>query len=84
MSYRVELKPQAQKEYEALDSQDRRRILKALARLSTAPRGGPNVKALQGGGYRLRVGDYRVLYVIEDAILLVLVVRVGHRREVYR
>ncbi|CAG0971771.1 hypothetical protein MYXO_01344 [Myxococcaceae bacterium] len=37
-----------------------------------------------GGYYRLRVGDYRVVYAIEDDVLLVLVVRIGHRREVYR
>ena len=46
----------------------------------------PGVVKMHGGGgyYRLRVGDYRVVYAIEDDVLLVLVVRIGHRREVYR
>ena len=42
------------------------------------------MKALTGGAYRLRVGDYRILFTIETEILLVLVVKVGHRRDVYR
>jgi len=42
------------------------------------------VKALQGGGYRLRVGDWRVIYDLRDDVLVVLVVRVAHRREAYR
>jgi mRNA interferase RelE/StbE len=46
----------------------------------------PGVVKMHGseGYYRLRVGDYRVVYAIEDAVLLVLVVRIGHRRDVYR
>ncbi|MGH6969655.1 MAG: type II toxin-antitoxin system RelE family toxin [Stellaceae bacterium] len=43
-----------------------------------------NVKALKGGGYRLRVGDYRVLYELKNDILVILVVRIANRREVYR
>ena len=46
----------------------------------------PDTKKLSGAEelYRIRVGDYRVLYAIQDKVLLVLVVKVGHRREVYR
>jgi mRNA interferase RelE/StbE len=44
----------------------------------------PNVKALEGGGFRLRVGDWRVLYDLRDDLLVVLVARVAHRRQVYR
>ena len=84
MTYRVELTASAQKSYDALDPQFRRRILKALARLRDDPSGAPNTKPLVGGDYRLRVGDYRVLYAIHETVLLVLVVKVGHRREVYR
>lgn len=45
----------------------------------------PGVKKLQGqDNYRLRVGDYRILYLVENADLVILVVAIGHRREVYR
>ena len=84
MAYRVELAGRAEKELDALERRDRARVVAALLRLSEAPKTGANVKALTGGGYRLRVGDFRVLYRVEDDVLLVLVVKVGHRREVYR
>jgi mRNA interferase RelE/StbE len=44
----------------------------------------PNVKAMTDGNYRLRVGDWRVVYALRHDVLTVLVLRVGHRREVYR
>jgi mRNA interferase RelE/StbE len=52
--------------------------------LSGAPRDAANVKALTGGGYRLRIGDWRVIYTVQDDVLVVLVLGVGHRREIYR
>ncbi len=84
MAYRVEFERRAAKELDALAPQPRERIIKALHRLAAHPRDAANVEALEGGGYRLRVGDYRVLYAIRDDLLVVLVVNVGHRREVYR
>jgi mRNA interferase RelE/StbE len=60
------------------------RIARSLAGLAKAPRDSANVKALIGGNYRLRVGDWRVIYILQDDLLVVLVLRVGHRREVYR
>ncbi len=62
----------------------RGRIQRALLQLATNPRQSPNVKAMTDGNYRLRVGDWRVVYAIRDDMLVVLVLRVGHRREVYR
>lgn len=63
----------------------RRRIQAAIDRLAEEPRP-PGVRALKGrpGEMQIRVGDYRVVYTIHDDHLLVLVVEVGHRREVYR
>ncbi|MDX2142897.1 MAG: type II toxin-antitoxin system RelE/ParE family toxin [Rhodospirillaceae bacterium] len=84
MVYRVEFERRAAKELAALPAPARERILKALDRLADDPRASGNIKALHGGGYRLRVGDYRVLYVVKDDLLLVLVVKVGHRKDVYR
>ena len=84
MAYRVEFERRAEKELAALPTQSRVRIIKALDQLVLNPRKAANVKALHGGGYRLRVGDYRVLYRIQDEVLLILVVEIGHRREIYR
>lgn len=84
MVYSVAFAGAARREIDALDPPVRKRILRAVSRLALAPYTATNVKTLKGGGYRLRVGDYRVLYEIKDELLLVLVVRVGHRREVYR
>lgn len=83
MAYRVEFSPRALKEFEAQERGVCGRILRALARLAADPYRSPAVKALEGGGYRLRVGDFRVLYVIENDRLVVLVVGVAHRREAY-
>jgi mRNA interferase RelE/StbE len=86
LSWRVGFEPTAAKELAALDNSVRVRVMKALARLAADPRRAANVKALESGGgvQRLRVGDWRVIYMLEDEQLLVLVIRVGHRREVYR
>jgi mRNA interferase RelE/StbE len=84
MTYAVELGP-VRKDLRALDDQTRRRILRALIGLEVNPRP-PGAKKLRGESelWRVRVGDYRILYSIEEAGLVVLVVKIGHRREVYR
>jgi mRNA interferase RelE/StbE len=84
LSYRVVLDPRAQKQLDALDARTAARIAGALRRVATNPYAAPNVKTLKGGGFRLRVGDWRVLYDLRDDLLVVLVARVAHRREVYR
>jgi mRNA interferase RelE/StbE len=62
-----------------------RRVDERILALAEEPRP-PRAVKLQGaeGYFRIRVGDYRVVYAIEDDVLIVLVVRIGHRREVYR
>jgi mRNA interferase RelE/StbE len=67
-----------------LDAELAARIAAALRRVAADPYWAPNVKALAGGGHRLRVGEWRILYELKDAELVVLVVEIGHRREVYR
>lgn len=84
VTFRIEIAPRAKKELDALDGKIRNRIIRSLARLESDPFRSANVKALNGGGFRLRVGDYRVLYEVENTSLLVLVVKIGHRRDVYR
>jgi mRNA interferase RelE/StbE len=84
VTYQIAFERTAEKELLALPGAVRERILKALRKLAPDPFAAAGVKALKGGGYRLRVGDYRVLYTVEAEVLLVLVIKVGHRREVYR
>ena len=83
-SYKVLIKPSAVKELEALPVKDRRRLATRLQRLSSDPRP-PGSEKLSGHDlYRIRQGNYRVLYSVQDLALIVLVIKVGHRRDVYR
>lgn len=85
MTWRIEFLPSAQAELLALDRPVQVRILRSLSRLTLAPRSAANVKALKGRDrYRLRIGDWRVIYTLIDDRLVVLVLRVAHRREAYR
>ena len=84
MTWRIEFRPSARSELLALDRPVQARILRRLDRLAADPRTAANVKALSDGTLRMRVGDWRVIYTLHDDVLLVLVLRVGHRGEVYR
>jgi len=82
-AYRIEVRPAAARSLRKLDTQARRRVQGAIALLAHDPRP-PGARALQGRpGLRVRVGDYRIVYTVEDDVLLVVVVRLGHRRDVY-
>ena len=85
VTFKVELSPAAKRHLRKINPVVRERILRRLICLETDPRPSGVVK-LEGitGYYRLRVGDYRVIYRIEDERLIVVVMRIGHRREVYR
>lgn len=81
--YRVELRPAAVRALRILDSQIAQRIRGAIALLAEDPRP-PGARALRGRpALRVRVGDYRIIYTIADDVLLVVVVTIGHRRDVY-
>jgi len=83
-SYRVAFTSSAAKELKKLSSELVARIAPRLENLATNPRP-PGCKKLQGGDreWRIRIGDYRVVYIIDDAKLLVEVTRIRHRSEVY-
>ena len=84
MRYRVILPKSVQKELDRLPEDAVRRILARLAELETNPRP-TDVKKLKGRkAWRIRVGDYRVIYEIHNRQLQILVITIGHRREVYR
>ncbi len=81
--YRIELRPAAVNALRNLDPPVSHRIHGAIAMLAHDPRP-PAARALRGRpGYRVRVGDYRILYTVADDVLLVVVVTLGHRRDVY-
>ncbi len=83
-NYSPLIKPSAAKEIEAIPKRDRRRIVAKIRSLSSDPRP-PGCEKLSGHDqYRVRQGNYRILYEIHDLDLIVVVVKVGHRREVYR
>jgi len=83
-SYRIELRPAAARALRKLDRDVGLRIQGAIALLAQDPRP-PTARALRGRpGWRVRVGDYRIIYTIDDDVLLVVVVALGHRREIYR
>jgi mRNA interferase RelE/StbE len=83
VTYEIALRPAAVRALKRIDHQDRRRIRGAIALLAADPRP-PGAKALRGReGLRIRVGDYRIIYAVEDSRLLVVVVTLGHRRDVH-
>ena len=83
--YAVRLARRAVRSLADLQRRDQQRIRAAIDLLAENPRP-PNSVALQeeAGVYRVRVGDYRIVYEVFDRLLVVQVVRIGHRREVYR
>lgn len=85
MPYAVLLAPAAERQLKALDKPLQQRITKRLTRLGDNPRP-PGVDKLAGEDnlYRVREGEYRIIYTIQDKELIVLVVKIGHRKEVYR
>jgi len=85
MAYRVVLLQSAARELDALPQPMRRRVARAIGALATEPRP-PYVKLLSGPEriWRVRVGDYRVLYRVDDDRVVVMVVRVRHRLDAYR
>jgi len=84
--YRLLLKPSAAKEIEAVDSKaDRRRLVHRIAALSADPRPhGSEKLAGYDDRYRVRQGNYRIVYLIDDVRRDITIFKVGHRRDVYR
>ena len=83
-SYSVEIKRSAAKVLDGLPSKDGLRLLARIQALADDPRPAGAVKLSARDRYRLRQGDYRILYDIEEHVLRVLVVVIAHRREAYR
>ncbi len=84
-AYRIVFAPRAERDLRALPPEVQRRLKPRIDSLAHTPRP-RGVKALSGeeGLLRLRIGDYRIVYQAEDHALTVLILKIGHRREVYR
>ncbi len=83
MNYSVQIKQSAAKELARIGRSHRRRIIHAIDALAENPFKGSVLKGELRGLRRIRVGDYRVVYEVQDSVLVVLVVRVAHRRDAY-
>jgi mRNA interferase RelE/StbE len=82
--YRVEVRRLAQRALDKLPKSDFEAVIKAIEGLAQIPRPGRIEKVKTTGLWRIRQGDYRIIYAIEDNEQLITVVRLGHRKEIYR
>lgn len=85
MTYRIDLSPAAARQLRQLDGRAQRRVLAAVELLAGDPRPAGAKKLVCGDAqWRVRTGDYRIVYEIHDGKLVILVLAVGHRREIYQ
>ena len=84
MAYTIRLKTRAERELDRLPLTLVRRIWRKLLALEKDPRPRGTSKLEGSAGYRIRIGDYRVVYIVDDREQTVDIIRVAHRREVYR
>jgi len=82
--YRIEVRRRAQRALDKLPKSDFQVVIEAIKDLAHTPRPRGIEKVKSTGLWRIRQGDYRIVYAIDDNERLVIVVRVGHRREIYR
>jgi mRNA interferase RelE/StbE len=84
--YRVEVDRRVKKDLQSVATQDLARIQSAISDLATNPRpyGCKQLKGKTREYLRIRMGDYRIIYTVRDQALLIVVIRVGHRREIYK
>lgn len=84
MRYNVIVLKRAEKERSKLPAKDQQRILAALVSLQTAPFRGKKLEGDFAGAWAIRVWPYRIIYTIEKHLVTVTVVKIGHRKDVYR
>jgi mRNA interferase RelE/StbE len=82
--YKIEILRSAQKQLSKIQHQQQNQIIENIRQLSENPRPSGCKKLSARQAWRIRIGDYRVIYEINDERLLVLVITIGHRKEVYR
>lgn len=84
MRYSVKIKASAAKTLRKIRVADQARLIEAIDQLAVSPNAGSALKGEFSGLRRIRVGDYRIIYEVDHGVLTILVLRIGHRREVYR
>lgn len=84
MSYEVNFHQGALREFDKLSKTDQKRIGKAVDGLAEEPRPQGVLKLADTDAYRIRIGTYRVVYAVRDEQLVILIVKVGHRRDIYK
>jgi mRNA interferase RelE/StbE len=85
LTYKVEISPSAKRQLATLPRKIQKQLSRRIDSLAINPKPS-GIKRLQGNKelFRIRAGDYRVIYTVEDQRLTVLVIKIGHRREIYR
>ena len=83
-SYRLLLKKSAERELRKIPKTDLQRITERIKELAALPRPSGSEKLAGQDSYRIRQGDYRIVYTVDDAHRLIEIMKIGHRREVYR
>ncbi|MEF3169426.1 MAG: type II toxin-antitoxin system RelE/ParE family toxin [Deltaproteobacteria bacterium] len=84
MTYSISIKQSAAKSLAMIANEERQRIIAAIDQLRDNPTAGSVLKGEFSGLRRIRVGNYRVVYEVQEQQLVVLVIRIGNRRDVYR
>lgn len=85
MRYNIEVKRSAAKVLKKIPKADQKRIIKKIDSLATQLPN-PNTTKMKGNNpfHKIRVGDYRIIYEIQDDILLILILKIGHRKDIYK
>jgi mRNA interferase RelE/StbE len=82
--YKIEIKKSAIKELHSIPQKDIQKIITKIKSLSSNPKPQGCTKLTNREDYRIRVGNYRIIYSINDDILIIIVIKLGHRKEIYR
>ncbi|MGI0479328.1 type II toxin-antitoxin system RelE family toxin [Geminocystis sp. CENA526] len=84
MNYNINIKKRASKVLESLSNVDYQRVRDAIRELAKTPRPSGCLKLTGRNAWRIRVGVYRIIYTINDSQLTIVVIDIGHRRDIYR
>ncbi len=84
MIYKIFIERSAQKSLSKIPNPNRNRIIESISGLSTIPRPQGAKKLTGRDAWRIRVGNYRIIYEIHDDKVIILIVKIGHRRDVYK
>ena len=83
MTYKIQFKASARKSLKKIPSTDRERILREIVSLGNNPHPNGSIKLTNYSAYRIRQGDYRVIYTIQDHRLLIEIIQIGNHRDIY-